>query len=252
MRTPVTFPVSVGLLEAKHVQAMTAQSLFVYLWFVEHVTKDSPSGNGQFSGSVLGGQPILLDRIAKELGMSYGTVKRYLGILIRKGYIESAKTGTGACSYTITKSKKWCWQRNGESAATPAPDKDSVDSRHAPACALIQGLFQSRFAVTCPWDGSEAKALKTLLMANPSWTEQQLEQMIRNRFSSDDITGERPRGWLPNLAKYHAAALDRFQKFSRSCSARFWQSLPQHRESFRAGVNITPHRQHAFRRRGAS
>ncbi len=209
---PVTFPVSAGLLEQKHVKAMTGQSLFVYLWFLNRITKDSPNGDGQFSGAVLGGQPVMLSRIAEELGLTYHTVRRYVAKLIRGKYLTSIKTGSGAVIYTVTKSKKWCWRRNGQSATKPAPSKDSVDSRHAPACALIQGLYQSRFAVACPWDGSEAKALKTLLTANPSWTEQQLEQMIRNRFSSDGISGERPRLWLPNLAKYHAAALDRFQK----------------------------------------
>jgi hypothetical protein len=105
-------------------------------------------------------------------------------------------------------SKKWCWQRNGK----PAAARDSVDSRHGPVRALIQELYQSQFSVACPWDGSEARALKNLLTANPSWTAPQIATMIRNRFASDGITGDRARQWLPNLAKYYATALDRFQK----------------------------------------
>lgn len=210
--SPVTFPFAAGLLEQKHVKQMPGQALFVYLWFVNRVTSDAESRNGHYDGVVLGGQPVNLGRIAEELGMTLRTVRRYVTRLGKNGYLTSKKTGSGACIYAITKSKKWLWQRNGHNAAKPAPSKEFVDCRHTTARTLIQQLFQSNFSVTCPWDGSEARAMKNLLTDNPSWTEQQIEQMIRNRFSSDDITGERPRLWLPNLAKYHAAPLDRFQK----------------------------------------
>jgi hypothetical protein len=216
---PLTFPVSAGLLEPKHVKAMPAQTLFVYLWFVNRITKDSPNGDGKYSGAVLGGKPVKHSRISEELGINERSVRRYIGVLIREGYLQSTKTGSGACIYTVTKSKKYCWKRNKESEPKPAPIADSIDPRHVLARSLIQELFQSHFSVTCPWEGSEAKALSNLLKGNPSWTAAQIEQMIRHRFSSDGITGDRPRIWLPNLAKYSAAALDKYQK-PKTSSAR--------------------------------
>jgi hypothetical protein len=207
---PITFPVSVGLLEPKHVRAMPRQTLFVYLWFINRVTQDSPNGDGQYTGAVLGGQPITLLRIGKELGMNERTVRRYVAMLIREGYVESVKTGSGPCFYTITKSKKYCWKRNQEIA--PKAKTDAVDPRHTPARDLIQELFKAHFSVTCQWDGSEAKALTTLLKNNPSWTAAQISLMVRNRFASDSVSADRPRLWLANLAKYSAAPLDKFQK----------------------------------------
>jgi hypothetical protein len=209
---PQTFPVASGLLEQKHVKQMPGQSLYVYLWFVNRVTSDAESGNGHYDGAVLGGKPVNLGRIAEELGMTLRTVRRYATGLVKHGYLTSKKTGSGACIYAITKSKKWLWRRNSHNIAKPATIKDSVDARHHPARALIQQLFQSQFKVTCPWDASEGSVLSKLLQSNPTWTAPQIAQMIRNRFASDSITGERPRVWLPNIAKYHAAALDRFQK----------------------------------------
>jgi hypothetical protein len=209
---PVTFPVSAGILEAKHVAQMPGQSLFVYLWFLNRVTSDAEGIDGQYCGAVLGGQPVNLGRVAEELGMILRTVRRYVGELVGHGYLTSKKTGSGACIYGLTKSKKWCWQRNSDAALKSAPVKESADSRHGPTRALIQQLFQSQFSVACNWDGSEARALQVLLKNNPSWTAPQIENMVRNRFLSDGIASDRPRVWLPNLAKYHTAPLDRFQK----------------------------------------
>jgi hypothetical protein len=211
MNDPVTFPVSAGLLEAKHVNHMPGQSVFVFLWLINRVTSDADSGNGHYNGAVLGGQPVNLNRIAEELGMTLRTVRRYVAILIKYGYLTSQKTGSGACIYAIMKSKKWCWQRNGHTKPAKGESAE-VDPRHAPARDLIQQLFAKHFSVACPWNGSEASALKKLLQDNPSWKAEQLALMIRNRFNSDSVTADRPRLWLGNLAKYALAPLDKYQK----------------------------------------
>lgn len=66
----------------------------------------------------------------------------------------------------------------------------------------------------CAWDGSEGKALDSLLSSNPAWTENQIAMMVRNRFGSEGVNSARPRKWLPNLSDYAAGLLDRYGKLS--------------------------------------
>jgi hypothetical protein len=70
------------------------------------------------------------------------------------------------------------------------------NSRHGPIRLLIQELHLRKFRVTCPWDGSEGKALERPLSANPSWTEEEIARMVRNRFTSEAVASDRPRKWL--------------------------------------------------------
>jgi len=91
-------------------------------------------------------------------------------------------------------------------------DGDETDPRHAPIRGLIQKLHLNKFRVKCEWDGSEAKELKHLLTANPSWTEEQLAAMVHNRFDSDEIPSARPRKWLSSLGSYASGPLDRYGK----------------------------------------
>jgi hypothetical protein len=95
--------------------------------------------------------------------------------------------------------------------ATVASDSDP-EPRHAPMRGLIQQLHLKKFRVKCQWDGSEGKALERLLSANPGWSEEEISQMVRNRFDSEGITSDRPRKWLPNLGSYAGGPQDRFNK----------------------------------------
>ena len=111
-----TFPVSAGLLEPRHVQAIDASSPWpIYLWFLNRVTRDEAHGE-QFDGIVLNGKPVGIEQIAAELGMTYRTCRRRLAHLVQKGYIVQKKTGKGMCSYVVSKSTKWAWKRNGKAS----------------------------------------------------------------------------------------------------------------------------------------
>jgi hypothetical protein len=96
--------------------------------------------------------------------------------------------------------------------AAVADESDPVDPRHAPVRALIQELHLKGFRVKCQWDGSEGKTLDRLLSANRSWTEEQISQMVCNRFESEGIASDRPRKWLPDLGSYAAGPQGRFKK----------------------------------------
>jgi hypothetical protein len=101
----------------------------------------------------------------------------------------------------------------------PSSPDGEVDPRHAPLRKLIQTLYLEKFEVACPWNASEGKALKTLLRDNPQWTSEQLSRMVRNRFASEGVNGDRPRMWIPNLAKYSLAPLTTFQRPKPSSGA---------------------------------
>jgi hypothetical protein len=104
-------------------------------------------------------------------------------------------------------------ERKPSAANAPvADDSDPVDPRHASIRELIQQLHLKTFRVKCQWDGSEGKALDRLLSANPSWSQEQIAQMVRNRFDSEGIPSDRPRKWLPNIGGYAAGVQDRFNR----------------------------------------
>jgi hypothetical protein len=98
--------------------------------------------------------------------------------------------------------------------ASVAGDSD-VDPRHTPVREFIQEMHLKNFRVKCQWDGSEGNALDRLLSANPSWTEEQICEMVRNRFESDGIASDRPRKWVSNVGTYAAGPLDRFNKLKK-------------------------------------
>jgi hypothetical protein len=86
------------------------------------------------------------------------------------------------------------------------------DSRHGPIRALIQQLHQQKYGIQCQWDASEATVLNRLLAANPSWSLDQIAQMVRNRFDSASISSSRPSSWLRRLDDYATGPLDRYGK----------------------------------------
>ena len=85
-------------------------------------------------------------------------------------------------------------------------------TEHGLIRSWIQRDYESINGITCPWDGSEAKALTKMLKANPSWTPDEWRVMILNYFESEGVNGERPRVWLPHISKWAAGTLDRFGK----------------------------------------
>jgi hypothetical protein len=116
MKIPLqTFPVSAGLLDPRHVQAI-GRAVWVYLWFLNRVTRDEQRGDDDFVGIVLNGRPLSIDEIAEELGFDYYACRRHLARLVKSGYVERRKTGAGMFSYSVKKSKKWAWKRQTSGA----------------------------------------------------------------------------------------------------------------------------------------
>lgn len=150
MKNPLqTFPVSAGLLEPHHVQAIDPSSPWpIYLWFLEHVTRDEENG-GHFDGIVLNGRSVCIRQIADDLGIGERVCRRHLARLVKAGYLLQKKTGLGTCTYTVTKSKRWAWKRQ------PRAGRDQVSkSPESQASLFSQDQSESQPTHQKPASGS--------------------------------------------------------------------------------------------------
>jgi len=127
MKKPLrTFPVSAGLLEPEHIRAIDPSSPWpIYLWFIEHVTRDEPAGDGNFLGIVSNGRPVSVQQIAAELGIGERSSRRHLSRLVKAGYVLQKKTGVGTCTYIVTKSKRWFYKRQPHIDGSKAPESQA-------------------------------------------------------------------------------------------------------------------------------
>ena len=92
----------------------------------------------------------------------------------------------------------------------------------------IQRDYEAVNGITCPWDGSEAKALTTMLAANPSWKPDEWRVMILNYYESERANGDRPRTWIPRISKWAQGPLDKYGNVKRD--------RPAHREEPKAAT----------------
>jgi hypothetical protein len=94
----------------------------------------------------------------------------------------------------------------------PSRDKRECDPRHAAFKAAVMAYAAFK-RVKLAWDGSEAKALDLLLKSLPEMTVQEFQACLNNRAHSSGVPhGERPRVWLPHIAKYQQGPLNEFGK----------------------------------------
>lgn len=88
------------LLEPKHYEAM-GSAIWLYLWCLDKMTSINEDGEG----SVLGGKPIKLEYIQKDLSLTDRTYTRYINKLTEFGYISVVRTPYGYV-VKVNKAKK--------------------------------------------------------------------------------------------------------------------------------------------------
>ena len=110
-------PVSAGLLERKHVDAI-GPAIWVYLWLLNRMPNNS--------GKVLYGRPIRASDIRKDgLGsLSDSTINRHLVRLEKSGYIRCADSGDSGRCITVNKAK-------GKRKNASGPRKNASPSKRA-------------------------------------------------------------------------------------------------------------------------
>jgi hypothetical protein len=114
MRETYSIPISNGILTPKHCEDI-GPAIWVFLWMIDHTTKEVLGEDGQLEGLVLGGSQVRAAVIATDLGLSVRVVHEHIKRL--KAYIRVIPMGEGLPSgYAVVKSKKW---RKNQPAATP-------------------------------------------------------------------------------------------------------------------------------------
>ena len=83
-------PISNGILEKKHCSQIK-NSLWVFIWCIDKATKIDKDGIGW----VLGGKPMKLDDIEKDLGIPARTLQRDLSNLKKYNYIKIIRAPYG-------------------------------------------------------------------------------------------------------------------------------------------------------------
>jgi hypothetical protein len=214
---PQTFPVSVGLLDPRHVKAIDPSSpVWVYLWLLNRVTRDECCSGDDFLGIVLRGRPVSIREIADELGMKERACRRHLARLVRTGYVHQKKTGVGSCTYAVTKSKRWAWKRRTATERNrvepqtsfwpqaPGPTDQKVASGSGPTDQILVKPDQK---VVSAEGGTRARS-------------QESQESHKERGRSRDTLSELPTDFAPKDSHRHLAGelnLNLDMVFSKFC-----------------------------------
>jgi hypothetical protein len=114
MSKSYSIPVSNGIFA--HCQKIGA-AIWVFLWMIDHTTKEATGTDGDLEGLVFGGLPVRASVIAKDLEIATRTIHEHIERLCQHGYLLRIAIGDGLPSgYSVRKSKKW--RRNQIALAT--------------------------------------------------------------------------------------------------------------------------------------
>jgi len=131
----ITFPVSIGLLEGKHVEAMGI-AVWCFLWCINRVTFDKTDSDGQRWGQVLGGCVFTQQRIADELSLSLRAVRYQLDRLKKSGYLRITRCRDGQV-IEVRHSIKWLRRKNPPKPTQTPPDKPTGE-----VVSLVDALLE--------------------------------------------------------------------------------------------------------------
>lgn len=180
-----TFPVWNGLLEPKHLKRI-GPALALFLWCVDKVTEerdmrslDDSGETGRF-GLVHGGKPFKIDEIAKDLGLSRMTARRYLERLAWHSYIEVVRLPYGL-QIRVSKSAKFTEEYNHKRAAAKAQKRrtqKACSEVNNPECSEVNHLSNR----------SEQSGPERVFKTEQSNKMLQLEVDVADDFAGSDST----------------------------------------------------------------
>lgn len=101
-----SIPVSNGVFAH---QKRIGAAIWVFLWLIDHTTKEVSTEDGKVEGLVSGGHPVPLSDIAADMEkMSSDAVYEHLAHLAKAGYIRKIVHGNGrANGYVVVNSKRF-------------------------------------------------------------------------------------------------------------------------------------------------
>lgn len=151
------------------------------------------------------------------LGTDRPHVHHTIGTLISRGFLIVSNQAVDSVNSSENKKEKEN-KKEPKSSARAARGgntqtaKATGETRHTRVKQLVQGFYGDWAGVECPWDGSEAKQLDSLLKSTPNWVDSQFVTCLENLARSDCVApGARPREWLGMLPKFLKGPLDQFK-----------------------------------------
>jgi len=114
----------------RHREAL-GPAVWLLLWFIDRVTKDQLSQDGEsFDGLVLGGRPLSMMQIGSETGLSVRSITNYLRRLKKQRLIRSIAHSGNASGYYVCASRKF-WKRDQlplqRGALRPRPLREAAE-----------------------------------------------------------------------------------------------------------------------------
>ena len=102
--------------------------IWVFLWLIDHTTREMPATDGKVEGLVHGGNPIPLNQIAADLDMSWRSIYDQLCELEKGGYIRKVIHGNGlANGYAVLNSKRFVNRRGKQDESqNKTPEETSI------------------------------------------------------------------------------------------------------------------------------
>lgn len=90
--------------------------------------------------------------------------------------------------------------------------KKPADPRHSEFRQELAAYWVSKNSTEMPWDGSDARQLSALLMANPTLTSDRFRRLVLARSLSEVNHSERIRSWIARSTDYGNGPLDTYNK----------------------------------------
>jgi DNA-binding transcriptional ArsR family regulator len=95
-------------------------ALWVFLWLIDHTTRETEAPDGKAEGLVHGGQPVPLKVLASDLEMSWDAVYQHLAQLEKAGYVRKIAHGNGRPNgYAVVNSKRFANRRTNSGRSSP-------------------------------------------------------------------------------------------------------------------------------------
>jgi hypothetical protein len=123
-----TIPISNGIFA--HRERIGA-AVWVFMWLIDHTTKEVSAADGKVDGLVYNGRPVLLGEMATELAMCPTSVREHLSQLAKAGYIRKINHGNGRPNgYAVVNSKRFNSRKEVDHRTQTPPEKQQDPARN--------------------------------------------------------------------------------------------------------------------------
>ena len=197
-------PIKNSLIEPKHYKRM-GDSVWLFLWAVDHVTREVINATGERIGIVFGNMPQRDEDIAGDIGCSVKTIRRWRNRCIANDYIGIRRTPYGF-SMWVRHSKKWAKepseQRVSDRQIVSALSKRDLPKTGAQSCryrthrSADSGKSNKTLAMTSAMTQQRAVAGYASLQDLPTWLQKDAKEACWQSFNDWDEPPKNPDAYF--------------------------------------------------------